>query len=116
MRGRVRTLAVVAVALVSVAACSPSSVTGVPTAAGTTSTPRGSGTSFDPCTDIADAQVTSYGLDPTAREITILQEVGLGKGCGWKNKDVLVAVVVTDQTVNDLVRRGFFNTKKMAPR
>ena len=58
--------------------------------------------------------MTSYGLDPTTREITILQEVGLGKGCGWKNKDVLVAVVVTDQTVNDLARRGFVNTKKFS--
>ena len=58
--------------------------------------------------------MTSYGLDPSTREISFLKEVGLGKGCGWKNKDVLVDVVVTDQTVNDLARRAFINIKKIS--
>ena len=77
----------VAAAVVS-AGCSPSSVAGVPTAvgAGTPSTPRGSGTSFDPCTDITDAQVISFGLDPSTRKVSIAQEVGLGKGCGWEKQ------------------------------
>ena len=116
MRGRLRAFAVVAVAVVSVAACSPSGVTGVPTAAGagTPSTPRGSGTSFDPCTDMTDAQVTSYGLDPSTREVSIAQESGLGRGCGWKNKDVLIDFVVSDLTVNDLVRRARMNTKEIS--
>ena len=116
MRGRLRTLGVVAVAHVSVAGCSPSTVTGSPTAAraGKPSTPRGSGTTFDPCTDITDAQVTSYGLDPSTREVSIAQESGLGKGCGWQNKEVLIDFVVSDLTVNDLVRRSRMNTKEIS--
>ena len=57
--------------------------------------------------------MTSYGLDPSTREISLLKEVGLGKGCGWKNKEVLLDFVVTDQTVNDLARRTFINIKKI---
>ena len=58
--------------------------------------------------------MTSYGLDPSTRRVSIAQESGLGKGCGWENKDVLIDFVVSDLTVNDLVRRARMNTKEIS--
>lgn len=111
-----------ALSLVALAGCTSTGVSGSPepgttsgslaTSVGSsssgTSSSAGGGTSFNPCTDLTDADITAFGLDPTTRKNS---DVGLGdlaRGCGWENTDVTVDIQVGDQTVAELAARSDF--------
>lgn len=102
-------LGLVVIAL-SLVACSPTLVVGTPSGSTSRETAPGSGTSFDPCSDISASSLSLFGLDPSTKNVSVVQTAGLGKGCGWTNPQVSLDVLVTDQTVGDLAaRRAFTN-------
>ena len=107
-----------AVVLCSLVACTTAPVSGTPTpspggdVSGTSHSPV-SGSSFDPCKDVPDSSLTSYGLDPSKKTTSAVQDAGLGVGCAWKSQQVTIDFFTTPQTVDDLAARPFLNIKKI---
>lgn len=92
------------------AGCSPASVSGTPasttTGAGSSSSQPASGTSYDSCTALTDASLTSLGLDPSTKGDANLGNSGdVASGCSWDSDDAVVSISVGQQTVDDYLKR-----------
>lgn len=92
-------LATIASVLLSGAGCSTSAVDGAPAPSSTT-TDGSFGTSYDPCTTLTDAQITSFGLDPATKTTNMGVPPEFGRGCAWARADFAMSFGVGRQNLN----------------
>ncbi len=82
--------------------CSSSTVSGSPTTQSVAAVGTNFGTNFNACTDLTDADIKSYGLNPSTKQDTTSQNGGLGQSCDWTNENVLTSFAVGGRTIDQL--------------
>lgn len=95
------------VAGAAVAACSNAIVPGTPKGQSTAlSSPVPA--AFDPCSDLTDFDIESFGLDPATKENTTSRVFNVTSGCRWENREYLFSVTTGPGSIEALESSNHF--------